>query len=246
MLITDADIRDHVMSKRESSMEVLRVGYTAFQLHLFLHIDFFSKRNTFLSPHMSPSFYNLFKRGKYCSEGFIRSGDGPEEKEAKERKRKDAERFAVSAIAFCLKHDKNFQQEFFHTVCWKAGDPELDPNVNISVEENAWADLKIINKEFLYVVEFKIHAKLEDRQNPNKDDFWKKPGYGYEIKQNQGCQYRYTVLGYKDQNGKGLGLGQRIENGVLLSECAWSTICSLDLEKRGPLTKDLFICLANL
>jgi hypothetical protein len=184
---------------------------------------------------MKPSFFSLFKRGKYCR---VKTGDSEEEVAREKREHKEAERFAVAAIAFCLEHDECFRKHFFEKVCRQNGDlPEN--NASSQIEEINWADLTIINEGRTYVVEFKIHASLEPKQDPDGTKFFEPDGYGLEM-QNHGIS-RYTVLGCERK----LNLGNATQKGkIICRECAWSILDNgLKLSK---LTKDLFDCLGSL
>src|SRR6266480_532658 len=131
---------------------------------------------------MEPSFSLLFKRGKYHS--FVPVPDEDEnELSEKERdeKRREIERYLITAIGFCAKHDRAFRTHLITSVC---GIPETlacSP-VDVSVEPHNWGDLVITSRknEFACVVECKVHAKLEHHQNPEKPDF-EKTGYGARI-----------------------------------------------------------------
>jgi hypothetical protein len=53
---------------------------------------------------MEPSFYSLFTRSRYFKDLAGADNNDDQESEIRQRKRREAERFAVMAIGFCLKH----------------------------------------------------------------------------------------------------------------------------------------------
>jgi hypothetical protein len=186
--------------------------------------------------------FTLFKRGKYCSRRPIssESGDG-EEKAIVERERKEAERFAVAAVAFCLNYDKPFKEHFWRVVCRFPGDPQLTSDSKILVEENQWADLKIANGSHIYVVEFKIRAPLADKQNPNKDAFWQEGGYGSKMRLDPQHTYHYIIL---DQS-ESFQLDHRpCRNNVQCRSRKWTDLNGATRPSR--LLHDLFDCLGSL
>ena len=201
---------------------------------------------------MNSSFYTLFRRGKYYHANYHakQSVDDNEQSKAEQerdkREQRENERFAVAAIAFCLKHDESFRRHFFEKVCRQNDGSELNGDFRIEFEPKPWADLKIQNAGREYVIEFKIGARLEPKQNPNNDEFNKKPdGYGFKMQEN-GIQ-RYTVLGKEN-----LGLGDRkivkVQGSeIICRECSWNVLSDgLESSKQSPMLRDLFDCLASL
>lgn len=153
---------------------------------------------------MRPSFFALFKRGKYYHAAPL-----PSTKEKGGRNRGDTretERFAAAAIAFAWEHEPAVREHFWKTVCHVAGDPNLARDAEIFVEAERWADLLIINpagdERFIYAVEFKIGASLAKHQNPTRHAFGQKGGYGrllVESDPRPGAKFRYIVFGFPDE-----------------------------------------------
>ncbi len=211
---------------------------------------------------MTPSFYSLFRRGKYYHSS-LREGEEAQTEESK-RERREVERFAVAAVGFCLQHDKAFRNHFWKNVCYQRGDPETADGASIVIEEDNWSDLKITNGRCVAVVEFKAGAPLEVKQNPIKDEFWNETGYGSEmlgqLKQTRSFRrLRYTILGYGKPlrlgNGKlmrppkrfvrNLALAQVTSSkGIVCCQRRWNDLHD-GFEPKG-IVKDLFDCLGGL
>src|ERR1041385_5517526 len=132
---------------------------------------------------MTPSFFTLFKRGKYYH------SKPSADLEEQQREHEEQERFAVAAVGFCLKHDETFRKGFFQKICRRNGHPDLAADFRIEVEPVHWADLRITNANCVYVLEFKILAKIEPKQNPKNSAFKEPSGYGYAMHQNKICSY---------------------------------------------------------
>jgi hypothetical protein len=191
---------------------------------------------------MEPSFFTLYKRGRYFTKPSVDLEElDPAERKQEQRKRMEAERFAVAAIAFCSKHDEQFRRHFLESIC--EGDASLlDHETTIRVEDNHWGDLVFVNSDrsAVYVIECKINAALEDIQNPESDVFWTS-GYGHDIEAAfSGANLNYIILGYRPElqlrdTGRRLGCFQK----------QWK-----DLERGFPigsrLALDLYDSLANL
>ena len=65
---------------------------------------------------MKPSLFSLFKRGKYYhAPPSSTEGGDPQSDEINKHERKEVERFAGAAVAFCLKYNPAFRKHF-----WKA------------------------------------------------------------------------------------------------------------------------------
>src|SRR5207247_1857974 len=142
---------------------------------------------------------SLFKRGRY----FRPSTPGVLVRGSSHRasgNRKEGERFAAAAIAFAWKHDHEARRRFWEQVCHFPGDPPLSPSAQILVEPEHWADLLIINPttrgRFVYAVECKIDAKLDDIQNPRSPAFSKPDGYGAKLvaSDTRESKFRYVVF----------------------------------------------------
>ena len=198
---------------------------------------------------MKPSFFSLFKRGKYyhLAPSSVSNGDESVKQDGGERL--ESERFAVAAVAFCLMHDKAFLKHFLDNVCRQKGDPDIEASVSIEIEEKLWADLKITNGAFTCVVEFKIGAKLEDHQNPTNPAFDKLGGYGYELREKK--INRYTVLGANESLGLGDGVAQSgspplTKGEIICRECKWSVLSDGFYCTNNRLITDLLDCLGSL
>jgi len=174
----------------------------------------------------------------------VRSRD---DKAADEKERNEAERFAVAAIAFALKHDSSFRRQFWERVCWVKGDPPLCKSPEILLEPAHWADLLIINLtkagRYAYVIECKIRAGLGDAQNPAKRAFGGQSGYGSLFcndERTARCRLRFCVLGRSD-----LDLRRPLWHlPVKVQQKEWQQI--RDDSQLTPLTEDLFQTLGML
>ena len=129
---------------------------------------------------MTPSFFALFKRGKYFHPAPLPTTD---KKLARVRgSTREAERFAAAAIAFAWQHHPPIRQHFWKKICWFPGDPPLSSDAKILVEPERWADLLIVNpvekQRFVYTIECKIHAGLDKYQDPSRRAFGQIGGYG--------------------------------------------------------------------
>ncbi len=164
---------------------------------------------------------------------------------ARRKEFKEAERFTVSAVAFCLKHDPAFLKHFFDKICRIKGDPALDvQNVSIEIEPHHWTDLVIRNRSYVYAVEFKIGAPLRDHQNPDKESFGADKGYGMILSTREAAEteIRYIVLGHR----KTLELTKRPKGiRVIPMQKHWSHVVS-GYESNAPVTIDLFDSLGAL
>lgn len=131
---------------------------------------------------MIPSFSALFRRSRYG--GVFPDGADEDDPEAQTRF-KQSERFAVAAVAFCIKHIPTFRRAFIEDVlCGKASCSAVEA-WTVRVEPDEWADLLLEPSdpdEPIFIVEFKIHAFLQDHQNPGKPDFLTTEGYGVVAK----------------------------------------------------------------
>jgi hypothetical protein len=188
---------------------------------------------------MKPSFFLLFKRGKYYRPPST-TGEDSESNETKSE-RKEVERFAVAAVAFCLEHDKNFRTDFWKAVCRQAGDPDLTDGGKIEIEDKNWSDLKITNGECIAVVEFKAGARLEDWQNPTKEAFMDQNAGGYGSEMRAKNVSRYTILGHNQPLG--LGTGTPV-GGIMCRQRSWNDL--IENCEPSPIVKDLFDSLGNL
>src|SRR5206468_1313743 len=105
----------------------------------------------------TPSFLRLFRRGHYCRPLPI-----ADESDIAKAQRQERERFAVAALAFCLKHDRKLLEHFWQRVCRVPGDPKMMPTIapaEILLEPPHWADLRLVSlnqtARFLWVIEVK-------------------------------------------------------------------------------------------
>jgi hypothetical protein len=107
------------------------------------------------------------------------------------------ELFAVAAFAFSIRHDPQFRQHFLNTVC---GIPAADDLIVIlEVQPFHHSDLAIKDGagRWLLVVEFKVDARLEQKQKPGTHEFLAQGGYGQLIRDEagyRGFQRKYYVV----------------------------------------------------
>ena len=117
-----------------------------------------------------PTFYRLFRRGRYGS-----AVDTRQDPERAQRSVEQRECFAVAAVGFCLKHDAPFAKHFWEKVCQKTGDPDGEPSLRVEVGPEDWADLRLTaeiqNWKRVCVVECKAGAPLREKQNPDCAEF---------------------------------------------------------------------------
>jgi hypothetical protein len=118
------------------------------------------------------SFSRLFRQSRYATSA---ENDLPRQ----DRR----ELFAVAAVAFTIRHDKRFAGDFLVRV---AGIPksDLDHNFHIEPQRSFCADLAITDQTSnkRYVVEFKVGARLMEKQDARSKTFNKPGGYGYAFK----------------------------------------------------------------
>lgn len=181
---------------------------------------------------MTPSFYSLFRRGRYHRPPSLTANE-----------RKEQERFAAAALAFTLRYDKRFCRDFLETVCGLPnGIAKEIPAV--VVEGHNWADLLLELKANAVVIECKIDAPLAPRQNPEKETafFRSKDGYGrafveaYKQRGDKFAKY-YIVLGHRQP------LSPKHRHGIKYFQKQWRDIMVI---QTGELVKDFFNCLGNL
>jgi hypothetical protein len=184
---------------------------------------------------MNPGFLALYKRGNYVRRDLNRWTS-----EERERKREERERFAMAAISFCLKYDREFRAHFLEVVCRRKTGLR-----SVEIEQKPWGDVVLKLIDAIYVIEGKIKAQLQGKQNPEKErDFWKN-GYGAAIEREYGErkeQLYYILLGYPKPL-RNMPKGRRIG----CRQVFW-----YQLEKNYPekpsskLALDLADCLAEL
>jgi hypothetical protein len=190
---------------------------------------------------MEPSFSLLFKRGKYRS--FVPITDEENEDSEKERdeKRREIERYLTTAIGFGVKHDPTFRAHFLRAIC-DIPKPLASSAIDVLAEPYHWGDLVLRSRkgDFACVVECKVHAKLQDWQNPGIGGF-EENGYGRHILEAFKNQenVRYIVLGWEEP------LKPPQYSQIKYAQKQWS-----DLEDKfpqhRPLAADLYGCLAAL
>lgn len=195
---------------------------------------------------MKPSFYALFKRGRYS--GLVCDGNGIVEPAAARQR----ERFAAAVLAFCMRHDADFRRRFWEKICRVPGDPTQMPPITsheVALEPWACADLCLTSdsgtERFMWVIETKAGAPLQPKQNPKHDEF-KAPGIGYGAQlcsNNAGARrkLRYIVLGAEESLQIPDGSEQL---GIAIQERKWSHLLQC-LPKVG-LTQDLADTFAEL
>jgi len=153
-----------------------------------------------------PSFFGLFRRSRYIRPSRPLDSEDDNSEESKEERR-EVERFAVACIGFCLRHDEPFRKLFWQKVLGGSDGTNFPEGAQIEVEPEDWADLRIEwsreGKNYVHVIECKVGAPLEDKQNPSKPEFQKKGGYGqffleYADKPERNAELSYTLLGVRE------------------------------------------------
>ena len=119
------------------------------------------------------SFRTLFQRSRYAREAETRDGPDSDRKEI----------FAVAVVAFAFKHVPAFATHFLKEICGAARDIN-SRDYSIEFQPEHHADLVIYSdkRRELNVIEFKIGAELQPKQNPWDRSFAKKNGYGTKIR----------------------------------------------------------------
>lgn len=177
------------------------------------------------------SFCHLFRQSRFARDF---------EDDASKPRHNRRELFAVAAVAFVVKHDPIFAQDFLLRV---AGVPKADlkHNFEISPQADHCADLlvKDCTSGQGYVVEFKVHAPIEDKQSPDKDEFGRSSGYGSRIRKRFGGMTKtYTILSTHQ------GLSDRMSGGIFCRERGWKELIPVDGKER-PIVKDLLDSLGD-
>ncbi len=194
---------------------------------------------------MKPSFFSLFKRGRYLS-----AWEDQDDSKAATKPREERERFAVAALAFCLRHDEGFRRHFWERICRVPSDPAQMPPItadDVAIEPQAWADLalrsEIATQDYQWVVEAKAGASLQPKQNPASPEFLEPGGYGALLAANKPTKrtrLRYIVLGAEH-----LGLPDRHLCGeIFVQERSWGQL--LDGITRKGIVGDLIESFAAL
>jgi hypothetical protein len=180
---------------------------------------------------MTPSFFSLFKRGRYCRKIPSEEADASE---GAKRERQELERFVVASLAFAFKHDPQFGLHFFNSICNPTETPRASTDgLEIKIEDE---DLDLVitdrHRSCLYIIEAKVSASLEPRQNPtNNSAFFAPDGYGTKAEQKfkSADHFRYIVLGaHEHLNCETIGKRERWS----FCQRAWG-----DLAKDWPRSK---------
>jgi len=149
---------------------------------------------------MEPSFFSLFSRSRYLRYLHVEEDD-PAEPEEVERKRREAERFAVASMAFCFRHaGKKFREHFLD--CLGISGFNIASERGVRVEDKRWGDLVLVSsdQDKVCVIECKIKANVQPYQNPAEEAFWNSRGYAEEIERAfPGRDVLYFVLSSKRQ-----------------------------------------------
>jgi len=190
--------------------------------------------------HNHPSFSLLFQRSKYRS--YVPSADEDTDGSEKEReeKRRETERYLTTAIGFCIRYDQTFRSHFLTAICNVSREIGATP-VDVFVEPFHWGDLVVVSRNgiFACVVECKVHAKLQEWQNPETEGF-ETQGYGKlildEFQKTQKI-IRYIVLGWREL------LTLREGSQIQYAQKSWHNL-EQKFPRYRPLAKDLYTCLA--
>ena len=195
-----------------------------------------------------PSFRRLFRRSHY------RCGpDEDDESEEAKDTRKERERFAVAALAFCLRHDRKFLAHFWSTVCRVPDDESKMPCIKpegILLEPPRWADLRLVSEEErtrqVWVIEVKAGAPLECRQRPDRPDAFTEPGKGYgalfQKEEAHPARLRYIILGARESDELRIHPG-RIRR-IWVQQRTWEDLTK-GLKRTG-IVADLFSMMGEL
>lgn len=120
---------------------------------------------------LEPSFNCLYRRSRYLR---------MDEDQAAGSRQNRRELFAVAAVAFALKHHEEFRAHFLREIC-AFEEPMVKVANRIEVQPHHHSDLAIKDtpNSSLYVIEFKVGATLEEKQNPQHEkEFFAVDGYG--------------------------------------------------------------------
>jgi len=170
--------------------------------------------------------------------------------------REERERFAVAALAQCLKYDRVLLKHFWQRVCRVPGDPSVIPDIaatDILLEPPHWADLRVVSdnhsKRFVWVIEVKAGTRLDERQRPDRPDVFMRPGYGYgalfvEEEKRRGTRMRFVILGARPEDNLAISLGAKRVAPIVLQQRRWEDLA--DGFPQTRLCKDLATCLGNL
>ena len=198
-----------------------------------------------------PSFLRLFRRSHYC-----RPLPVDDELDIAVEEREERERFAVAALALCLKYDRVLLKHFWQRVCQVPGDPKMMPDIapsEILLEPPHWADLRLVSdnhtRRFVWVIEVKAGTHLEKRQRPDRPAVFMRPGHGYgalfaDEEKRRGTNMRFVILGARPDDNLEVSLGAKRVAPIVLQQRTWQDLA--DGFPRTQLCKDLAIWLGNL
>lgn len=204
-------------------------------------------------PTVTPSFKALFGRSKYealslAIEDERFTNDSPDFEERRDVRQR--ERFGVTAIAFCARHDARFKKHFISRVwqcAFNSNLPEGSSNFSIDVEPRLCADLVFASPTRVLVIEHKIDADLQPHQDPNQgafiDPVGSPKGYGLQLedeKRESGKSVFYVVLG-KTRHAFAMTTVNSMECGFV----EWSQLRQSP-ESESRLSCDLYDCLGFL
>lgn len=148
-------------------------------------------------------------------------------------------------VAFAFKHDPVFARHFLKSVC-KAKRYSSPRSYEALFQLQHCADLVIraIDRSELFVIEFKIDALLQPKQNPLTPQFFRTGGYGAQIlKKPEWCHFKkrtYVVLQHNrlfEQDGRLKGLNYHA--------CSWSQLAPGHMAPKGIFT-DLLKSLSEI
>ncbi len=178
---------------------------------------------------LEPSFYSLYRRGRYSR------SDEDETMGSRQARR---ELFAVAAVAFVLKHDEEFRVHFLNEICGRTASA-TPPIPGIEVQPHEHSDLAIKDEanSSLFIIEFKVGAELQKKQNPKHEAaFFGSGGYGRLILEEKDYQRfgrkTYVVLdegeAFDDGTRQGLNWRSRtwteLVRETTLSEGLWGDL----------------------
>ena len=87
--------------------------------------------------------------------------------------------FAVAAVAFVLKHDEEFRDHFFREICGFTVLPgQSRPRIEVQPHDHSDLAIKDEANSSVSIVEFKVGAELEPKQDPKQKAFLANGGYG--------------------------------------------------------------------
>lgn len=177
-----------------------------------------------------PSFAVLYRQSRYT-----RTDGGGKVVTRQNRQ----ELFAVAGVAFLIKHDASFRRLFLQKICGVA-ETDLDFPFELEVQPASHADLRLrcAETKALYVVEFKLGAILQPKQDPTQPDAFFKAdsGYGWNIlnaaEYASAVHRTYVVL----QNWRTFEDAEK--NGIRVLSRAWKDLVDSQIVE-SPLTHDL-------